>query len=279
MNIKHIAACVVFLTLPLHASAADIPVSYLVDGRALKDAVAGTTFTFGLYSDSSCTTLLDSQLNLVEDLAVLGLKRFKPSGATTPPPKTAEIRNTITGVTASGHFYLKVTGTGVTPVGGACQAQAAIGDIPPTCNDNIQNQGESDTDCGGSVCTACGEGDSCGVNGDCQSQSCSGGVCVASCFDNLLNQDETDIDCGGSICDDCPPGSNCLSNNDCAASMGLVCLGGACQSHCGDGLEDGDETDVDCGGFECGTPCNNGQGCDHGSDCNSNNCLANICQP
>ena len=42
-----------------------------------------------------------------------------------------------------------------------------------TCNDEIQNQGETDVDCGG-PCDAC-----------------------PSCDDDIQNQGETDVDCGG----------------------------------------------------------------------------------
>jgi hypothetical protein len=45
-------------------------------------------------------------------------------------PKTAELSQTLTGVAASGNLYLKVTGTGITPVGGTCQAQAAAIQAP-----------------------------------------------------------------------------------------------------------------------------------------------------
>jgi hypothetical protein len=37
------------------------------------------------------------------------------------PVKTAEVEFTMTGVTPQPAFYAKVTGTGITPIGGACQ--------------------------------------------------------------------------------------------------------------------------------------------------------------
>jgi hypothetical protein len=57
------------------------------------------------------------------------LKRFKAPGSATPP-KTAELSQTLTGVSAIGNLYLKVTGAGVVPVGGSCQAQAAAVQAP-----------------------------------------------------------------------------------------------------------------------------------------------------
>jgi len=72
-----------------------------------------------------------SQTIAVENVSVISkLKRFKARHSATPP-KTAELRQTLTGVSASGNLYLKVSGTGVTPIGGACQAQAGSVQLPP----------------------------------------------------------------------------------------------------------------------------------------------------
>jgi hypothetical protein len=50
---------------------------------------------------------------------------------------------------------------------------------------------------------------------------------------------------------------------------------------CSNGVTDGDETDVDCGGAVC-SPCNNGKKCKAATDCVSGNCAArttgNICR-
>lgn len=47
----------------------------------------------------------------------------------------------------------------------------------PNCDDGIQNQDETDIDCGGSICWVCDSGESCLVDSDCLSLSCSGLVC------------------------------------------------------------------------------------------------------
>lgn len=114
------------------AAAADLPVRYTVDDKVLKGAVAGTNLTFQLYGDAACSgSVVHSQSVAVESVNVVSrLKRFKAPGSPTPPPKTAELAQTLTGVTASGNLFLQVTGTGVTPVGGACQAQAAAVQAP-----------------------------------------------------------------------------------------------------------------------------------------------------
>ncbi len=72
------------------------------------------------------------------------------------------------------------------------------GSCAATCSDSIQNQGESDTDCGGPNCPACGPGDTCILASDCTSGVCAFGVCQApTCSDLVQNQGELAVDCGG----------------------------------------------------------------------------------
>jgi hypothetical protein len=49
---------------------------------------------------------------------------------------------------------------------------------------------------------------------------------------------------------------------------------------CNTGVQDGDETDVDCGGdiTLCNVRCNAGKMCAVNSDCASNMCPAGVCQ-
>jgi hypothetical protein len=108
------------------AGAADLPVSYTVAEKPLKAAVAGTSLTFELYGDAACATLVQSTPVLAENVGILSkLKQMTPKNDV-KLPNTVELRTTLAGVTAGGNLYLKVVGTGVTPVGGACQAQAAV---------------------------------------------------------------------------------------------------------------------------------------------------------
>jgi hypothetical protein len=73
-----------------------------------------------------------------------------------------------------------------------------------TCTDLIQNQGESDVDCGGNYCDPCLDGYICVYHRDCDSGYCQGKVCTAaSCDDSVKNGDEDGIDCGGSCPDIC----------------------------------------------------------------------------
>ncbi len=62
---------------------------------------------------------------------------------------------------------------------------------PQTCDDGVQNQDETDVDCGGS-CDPCDVGSQCGDDDDCASGACSNGTCVLchsgtyKCFGNYL---------------------------------------------------------------------------------------------
>jgi hypothetical protein len=49
----------------------------------------------------------------------------------------------------------------------------------PTCKDKKRNGAESDVDCGGSECPTCKAGKNCARSGDCRSNNCVAGKCVA----------------------------------------------------------------------------------------------------
>ncbi|MEM7447557.1 MAG: hypothetical protein AAF355_04885 [Myxococcota bacterium] len=97
-----------------------------------------------------------------------------------------------------------------------------------------------------------------------------------SCSDGLRNGDETSIDCGGS-CQPCMSGLRCNIGSDCTSAVcelrGLmgVCLVATCQ----DGVLNGGETSLDCGG-NC-TQCPNGSLCVNHWDCRSGQCLSGVC--
>jgi len=129
--------------------------------------------------------------------------------------------------------------------------------MPLHCSNGTKDLGEADTDCGGATsgCLRCATGRTC-MNGaaDCASGVCTMGKCVApSCMDNVRNQDETGADCGGPTCNQpCPDGVTCVVGNDCLSG---VCgpsapgMPNKCQvPTCTDGVRNGDEAGVDCGG-------------------------------
>lgn len=104
--------------------------------------------------------------------------------------------------------------------------------IPENCYDGILNNGEELIDCGGSICPPC--------------DPCENGQ-----YDALLG--ETWVDCGGE-CDPCDPSFNGVqdpgeSGIDCGGTTGV-----ACGELCGDGLLNGLEQALDCGGPDC-DPC------------------------
>ena len=149
----------------------------------------------------------------------------------------------------------------------------------PSCVDKQTNGDETDVDCGGSCPDACADTKGCKVDGDCKSGLCgSDSTCTpkATCSDGSKNGDETDVDCGGSCPDDCATGKGCKGDGDCVSkacdtSVTLpICVTPETES-CTDGKQNGDETDVDCGG-SCPDACKTTKGCKVGEDCESGQC-------
>ncbi|QDG51584.1 hypothetical protein FIV42_12755 [Persicimonas caeni] len=149
-----------------------------------------------------------------------------------------------------------------------------------TCTDGTQNQDETDVDCGGATCAACEVDEGCTASSDCLSGYCdtNSGTCLAdapSCDDGVQNQDETDVDCGGSTCGACAEGQTCAQASDC--STGNCDSGNTDQcvaadaETCTDGVQNQDETDVDCGGSTCGA-CAIGATCSTHDDCATQVC-------
>ena len=87
------------------------------------------------------------------------------------------------------------------------------------------------------------------------------------CSNNEVSEacGQTDVDCGGFACGNkCEAGLSCETNSDCASG---VCTDGTCaEPTCSDGVRNGEETDVDCGGPEC-QACEQGKRCNDDSDC------------
>ena len=161
---------------------------------------------------------------------------------------------------------------------GVCEATTHRCIVSP-CIDGTKDYGESDVDCGHVCPGACGVSRACVVDADCASGVCSvAGLCVASrCQDGKKDGAETNVDCGGGACAGCADGATCGTGADCLSGL---CHGFRhfCTSDpCNDGLKDGDEAGIDCGGSKCG-PCGLGKACATGSDCASGFCSArNAC--
>jgi hypothetical protein len=178
---------------------------------------------------------------------------------------------------------------------------------PAHCTDGLLDNDESDVDCGGAACNdsgrQCTTKKKCASPDDCASGVCgTGGVCLAaSCSDGVRNQPtvkgvtgwEAGVDCGGP-CPKCLPGAivgqgvekpaidarQCLHGT---VSDGL-CVDELCVERqwlcldptCFDGMKNGEETDIDCGGRFC-TACRNTRTCTTGADCGSGACTAGVC--
>jgi hypothetical protein len=164
-------------------------------------------------------------------------------------------------------------------VGGTGVGTGGTGGAMPTCMDGMQNGAETDADCGGSTCPKCMDGDTCAGNSDCMSDNCMAGTCappLPTCTDGTQNGAESDVDCGGSTCPKCMDGQICGADIDCASNN---CMAGTCAAPpatCLDGMQNGMETGLDCGGPICPT-CANGETCGGNSDCMSDYCKAGTC--
>src|SRR5262245_15440204 len=110
---------------------------------------------------------------------------------------------------------------------------------------------------------------------------------TADCTNRVKDGDETDVDCGGASCQTCGGGAMCLRGTDCTFGQ---CLNNVCLSPqladlvtwdsplsgCSNAVQDGTETDVDCGGATCPT-CGIGRRCQGPPDCQSATCINGRC--
>ena len=168
-------------------------------------------------------------------------------------------------------------------VSGDCQLvhclRGVCGPLPPECKNGKRDGMETDVDCGGAMCDPCATGKLCGLPADCLSGRCANFVCTVpdTCSDNLLDGAETDLDCGGGICPACALGKKCVADRDCVSG---ACVNKACvmsPSNCMDGIKNGSETDIDCGGPMC-SKCPNGKMCLAASDCTGDACNQHLCE-
>jgi hypothetical protein len=188
------------------------------------------------------------------------------------------------------------------------QEPCLLGTCFDHCTDRQRDNGEADVDCSGG-CALCGPGSRCTAHADCASHHCFGGscgcttsadcpggaacslgICSNHCSDGVRNYDESDVDCGGS-CAPCAENKACTKGLDCVShachsarcgcstaadcASGETCLLGNCYVQCSDGIKDGNESDVDCGG-SC-TPCGENKACTKFSDCQTHACHGGIC--
>jgi hypothetical protein len=132
--------------------------------------------------------------------------------------------------------------------------------VPAHCTDHMTDYDETDTDCGGTACLPCPTGDACKIPNDCVSLVCVSNICIApSCSDMVQNGTETDRDCGGSCPSACGATQKCTVPKDCQSGVCLPTMPGSSNTcaapTCTDGVQNGSETGVDCGGSDEGSLC------------------------
>ncbi|MDB4943066.1 MAG: hypothetical protein JWP97_2600 [Labilithrix sp.] len=158
--------------------------------------------------------------------------------------------------------------------GGVCQV--------PSPTDGVKNGDETGKDCGGAKAPKCPEGQGCASDADCNALRCDlvNKKCLPATHDDgIKNLDETGVDCGGptATVKRCATGESCVATTDCD---NVLCnaTGKKCDPPTPtDGLKNGSETDVDCGGTApTNAPkCVISKTCKANSDCSSNGCSAN----
>ena len=156
-------------------------------------------------------------------------------------------------VSRNGQFYsIFADLTPACTSGAQCPSGVCLASVcqAPSCTDGVHNGAETGLDCGGGSCPGCATGGGCFLSSDCATGGCSGGICQPPCTTGAQ----------------CPSG---------------VCTGGYCRvPNCADGVHNGAETGVDCGGSSPNClRCAAGQGCGAASDCQSGVCVGGLCQP
>jgi plastocyanin len=126
---------------------------------------------------------------------------------------------------------------------------------PAPCGNGELDTGETDVDCGGE-CGGCGPDQMCVDDDDCAGLDCTLEACVANCLDGVQNQGESDDDCG-EVCPStpCQDGDSCTTHADCDSAF-CHPISGQCETpSCSDGVENGTESQIDCGGTTNGVVC------------------------
>ena len=105
------------------------------------------------------------------------------------------------------------------------------------------------------------------------------------CKNKVKDSGETDIDCGGTKCTKCEVDKTCAVDNDCTTKKCDAtikkCVSPPVSATCNDGIKNGVESDVDCGGYTCVqnkkfsdqcSCCVVGKMCTNDNDCSSKKC-------
>ena len=154
---------------------------------------------------------------------------------------------------------------------GKCGTMGVEAGMPST----VQTPG----DCKVAVCNGSGgivlqddDADAFDDGQDCTLDTCNAGLPESSPATAGTSCD----DGGGNVCDGLGACVGCLSDGDCNAAA-PKCVGNVCvPASCEDGVKNGNETDVDCGGV-CGATCAPSDTCNAAADCAEGVCTNNKC--
>jgi len=192
-------------------------------------------------------------------------------------------------------------GTTCTVGGTVCNGNSAC----VACN-TAANCAGTDTDCHARTCmlnicgvanTAPGTATTAQSAGDCQEVQCNGAgatmsvaknldvpvdanqctdnVCMAGVPSNPNSAAGATCTTGGTVCSGAGTCVACVVGSDCTS--GVCGAGNVCAApSCTDGVKNGIETDLDCGGGTCPT-CALTKGCTVANDCSSGTCTTNVC--
>jgi hypothetical protein len=164
---------------------------------------------------------------------------------------------------------------------------------------NVDQRANLPRDAGGAAPACAGAAECCDALPCPEGQLCKAGVCQAapssgdaggcrgsecplpenivplpepSCDDSALGPEEADIDCGGVCGSTCRAGQACRADADCSAGLFCPASSSRCSAvSCGDGVRNGAELLIDCGGGEC-PGCADGTACSTAADCRSGVC-------
>jgi hypothetical protein len=116
-------AAIALAAIAVPASADPLVAEYLVQRKPLQKGTLPTTMlTFEVYSDAACTTLVDSAQVAASALMIEQVKGLRLRGGASLA-KVVRLEAAID--VDAGAPFLKVTGTGITAAGAACQLQGA----------------------------------------------------------------------------------------------------------------------------------------------------------
>ncbi|MBK8943400.1 MAG: hypothetical protein IPM79_38815 [Polyangiaceae bacterium] len=156
------------------------------------------------------------------------------------------------------------SGTGGTPTTGG----GGSGGTPTTGGGGMGGAGGAEG--GGGMGPECDGPEDCPAPLECQLATCVGGECGTDneAAETLCDLAATD----DGVCDGAGECVECIDNDQCTSPATCDTVANVCvQPHCLNGVQDADETGLNCGGNDC-APCGNGLGCVDADDCSSGFC-------